>query len=163
MLKTTSKTRMFVLAFFVLGFAALSFASEPQDEPTLRIEAEMHTGPIVAIGTDKAERVLVTGSLEKTIKVWELRTGRLVKTLRPPIGSGGEGSINAVAVSPDGRHVAGGGGLDMSGIRVSLFTYSTSKQALLFNAVQDCQTIYCVSPTRRMGDTLPLGWRGKTG
>jgi WD40 repeat protein len=78
-------------------------------EPILKIEAGMHIAKIDRIGIDKAERFLVTGSLDKTIKVWELRTGRLIKTLRPPIGGGKEGKIYAVAISPDGRHVAGGG------------------------------------------------------
>jgi WD40 repeat protein len=78
-------------------------------EPILKIETGMHIAVIYTIGIDKAERFLVTGSNDKTIKVWELRTGRLIKTLRPPIGSGDEGKIYAVAISPDGRHVAGGG------------------------------------------------------
>jgi len=78
-------------------------------EPILKIETGMHTAPIRRIGIDSAERFLITGSDDKTIKVWELKTGKLIKTLRPPIGNGNEGKIYAVAISPDGRHVAGGG------------------------------------------------------
>jgi WD40 repeat protein len=52
------------------------------------------------IGIDSAERYLVTGSDDKTIKVWELKRGKLIKTLRPPIGNGDEGKIYAVAISP---------------------------------------------------------------
>jgi WD40 repeat protein len=78
-------------------------------EPILKIETGMHTAPIMRIGIDSAERYLVTGSDDKTIKVWELKRGKLIKTLRPPIGNGNEGKIYAVAISPDGRHIAGGG------------------------------------------------------
>jgi len=78
-------------------------------EPILKIETGMHTALIRRIGIDSAERYLVTGSDDKTIKVWELKTGKLIKTLRPPIGNGNEGKIYAVAISPDGRHIAGGG------------------------------------------------------
>jgi WD40 repeat protein len=78
-------------------------------EPILKIETGMHTAPIMRIGIDSAERYFVTGSYDKTIKVWELKTGKLIKTLRPPIGNGKEGMIYAVAISPDGRHIAGGG------------------------------------------------------
>jgi len=69
----------------------------------------MHTANITHIGVDAAGRYLVTGSDDKTVRVWELATGRLLRTLRPPIGAGDEGKIYAVAISPDGRLVAAGG------------------------------------------------------
>jgi WD40 repeat protein len=78
-------------------------------EPILKIETGMHTAPIIKIAIDGWERYLVTGSHDKTIKVWDLKTGKLIKTLRHPIGNGKEGMIYAVAISPDGRHIAGGG------------------------------------------------------
>jgi len=99
-----------LLLIFLLTFISTTvFSADPPKEPILRIDTGMHTAPIIRIGIDSAERYLVTGSDDKTIKVWELRTGRLIKTLRPPIGSGNEGRIYAVAISPDGRHVAAGG------------------------------------------------------
>ena len=94
-------------------------------EPILKIETGMHIAKIDRIGIDKAERFLVTGSLDKTIKVWELRTGRLIKTLRPPIGSGNEGKIYAVAISPDGRHVAGGGWTGYESVSIYIFDLKT--------------------------------------
>jgi WD40 repeat protein len=66
----------------------------------------MHTAVIYRIGVDAAERYLVTGSADKTVRVWELATGRLLRTLRPPIGAGDEGKVFAVALSPDGNTVA---------------------------------------------------------
>jgi WD domain, G-beta repeat len=83
--------------------------SQPSSQPTLRIETEMHTAPIDRIGVDAAGRYLVTGSVDKTVRVWELATGRLLRTLRPPIGKGDEGKIHAVAISPDGSLIAAGG------------------------------------------------------
>jgi len=132
MLKMTSKARMFFLALFVLGFGSLAKASEPQDEPILKIETGMHIAVMRRIGIDKAERFLVTGSIDKTIKVWELRTGRLIKTLRPPTGSGNEGKIYAVAISPDGRHVAGGGwtGWDWEGT-ASIYIFDLNTGSLV--------------------------------
>src|SRR5207245_6568331 len=41
--------------------------------------------------------------------VWELATGRLLQTIRVPIGSGHEGKIFAVGLSPDGRTIVCGG------------------------------------------------------
>jgi len=53
--------------------------------------------------------VLATVSDDKTARVWDLATGKLLRTLRPPIGLGPEGKLAAVAVSPDGRIAACGG------------------------------------------------------
>jgi len=121
------------LAMSVMLLLTLTaFADEPPTAPILKIETGMHIAAITSIGIDKGERFLVTGSLDKTIKVWELRTGRLIKTLRPPIGSGNEGKIYAVAISPDGRHVAAGGwtGWDWGGI-ASIYIFDLNTGSLV--------------------------------
>jgi WD40 repeat protein len=84
-------------------------AAQPSAQPVLRIETGTHTAVIRRIGVDAAGRYLVTGSDDKTVRVWELATGRLQRALRPPIGEGYEGKIYAVAISPDGRLIAAGG------------------------------------------------------
>ena len=78
----------------------------PSEQGILRIETGMHNDTIRRIGLDRERRSLVTGSDDKTVRVWNLKDGTLVKTLRPPIGSGNEGRIYAVAISPDGKTVA---------------------------------------------------------
>ena len=78
-------------------------------QPILRVETGMHTAKINRIGVDAAGRYLVTASDDKTVRVWEVATGRLLRTLRPPIGAKSEGVINAVAISPDGRYIVAGG------------------------------------------------------
>jgi len=102
-------TTLITIIILILLGSLYCLAAEPPREPILRIETGMHTSVIKRISTDKDERFLVTGSDDKTIRVWELRTGRLLKVIRPPIGEGNEGKIYAVAISPDGRHIAGGG------------------------------------------------------
>ena len=98
-----------LLQVFQNGYGAATYASEAPKDPILRIETGMHTAHIVKIGIDEKNRYLVTGSLDKTIRVWELATGRLIRTLRPPIGDGNEGMIHGVAISPDGKTIACGG------------------------------------------------------
>jgi WD40 repeat protein len=90
-------------------FSPETKAAEPPREPILKIETGMHTAAIKRIGVDAENRYLVTGSNDKTIRVWELAAGRLVKIIRPPIGDGNEGLIFGVAMSPDGRNIACGG------------------------------------------------------
>lgn len=81
-------------------------AVEPPSEPILRIENGMHTAAIRRIGIDAENRYLVAGSDDKTVRVWDLSTGRLIKILRIPVGDGHEGTVFAVAMSPDGRTIA---------------------------------------------------------
>ena len=101
-----------LMAWLVISMAASAGsarAAEPPTAPMLRLETGMHTAMIRRIGIDAANRYLVTGSEDKTVRVWELVTGRLLRTLRPPIDVGNEGRIDAVALSPDGRTVAAAG------------------------------------------------------
>jgi len=84
-------------------------ASEPPADPVLRIDPGMHTAPIWRVAVDARGRWLVTGSHDRTARVWDLTTGRLQRVLRPPLGSGEEGKLYAVALSPDGATVALGG------------------------------------------------------
>src|SRR5262249_44042462 len=54
-------------------------------------------------------QMLATASFDKTVRLWSLATGEQLTVLRPAIGSGAEGELFAVAVSPDGRFVVTGG------------------------------------------------------
>jgi WD40 repeat protein len=99
----------FVLVLLLVLFNGRLQASEPSNEPILRLETGMHTASIEKIAVDAQNRFLVTGSTDKTVRVWELSTGRPLKILRPPIAEGGAGRIYSVAVSPDGKTIACGG------------------------------------------------------
>ncbi|MDM8564817.1 caspase family protein [Candidatus Halobeggiatoa sp. HSG11] len=89
------------------------------DEPILRINTDMHTDAITSIDIDANERFLVTGSKDKTIRVWSLpeewdkknlEGAKLEQVLRPPIQEGSNiGQINTVAISPDGKQIIAGG------------------------------------------------------
>jgi WD40 repeat protein len=69
----------------------------------------MHTARINRIGIDENETTLVTASNDKTVRVWDLKTGRLKKILRVPAGLNRDGRLYAVALSPDGKTVVAGG------------------------------------------------------
>ena len=78
-------------------------------EPLLTIESGLHAGSLRSLSVDRANRWLVTGSSDKTVRIWDLPSGNPAGIIRPPIGRGGDGIINAVAVSPDGGIIACGG------------------------------------------------------
>jgi WD40 repeat protein len=107
-----------------------AFAAEPPTEPVLRIDPGMHTAMITRIATDAAGRFLVTASNDKSLRVWELPTGRLIRTIRPPAGDGDEGKLYSVALSPDGRTIAASGWTKLgsdSGNTIYLFDRATGE------------------------------------
>jgi WD40 repeat protein len=88
--------------------------SVPPTEPILRIEMGMHSGAIWGIGVDAGCHLMVTGSEDKTARLWELPQSsvvepKLLHVLRVPIGPGNDGTVHAVALSPDGQLIAAGG------------------------------------------------------
>jgi WD40 repeat protein len=95
------------------------------DQPVLVVEPGMHTAPIRAVGADAAGRLAVTGSWDKTVRVWSLTDGKLLQTIRMPVGAGSIGEIYAVAMSPDGDLVAAGG--QTAGTILYLFETHTGK------------------------------------
>jgi WD40 repeat protein len=94
--------------------------------PVLRLETGMHTAPIRAAAVDAGGRLLATASFDKTVRLWSLATGEQLRVLRPAIGSGAEGELFALAVSPDGRFVVTGGwtGFEWEGAN-SLYVFET--------------------------------------
>jgi hypothetical protein len=51
----------------------------PDQEPVLRIETGMHTAPIRRIGVDAACRLAATASDDKTVRLWSLPDGKLLR------------------------------------------------------------------------------------
>jgi len=79
------------------------------DRPVLAIDLGMHTNDIVSAGADAEGRWGVTGSHDKTVRVWSLADGALLLTIRLPAGPGDLGQGRSVAMSPDGALIAVGG------------------------------------------------------
>jgi WD40 repeat protein len=109
--KPSVTLRLFVFLGLIACFIqpARAQTGTPSHQPTLRIETGVHTASINRIGVDEANRYLVTGSDDKTARVWELSTGKLLRTIRAPIGMGDEGKLYSVAITPDGATVAASG------------------------------------------------------
>jgi hypothetical protein len=77
--------------------------------PVLRLETGYHTAAIRALSVSGDERLALTASEDKTARLWDLATGRLLRTIRPAVEPGKVGMLYAAALSPDGRVAALGG------------------------------------------------------
>ena len=79
------------------------------ENPILTVDPGMHTAAIQCAAKDAAGHWGVTGSLDKTVRIWSLADGELVRTIRLPTGPERVGMVYDVAMSPDGVLIAAGG------------------------------------------------------
>lgn len=112
----------------------------------------MHTAMINRIATDAAGRYAVTASDDKTARVWEVATGKLLKVLRPPLDKNEEGMLYAVALSPDGKIVTVGGWTKLGseiGHAVYLFERSSGRLVQRLQGLQNVINNLTFSPDGR--------------
>ncbi|MDX2203616.1 MAG: caspase family protein [Hyphomicrobiaceae bacterium] len=69
----------------------------------------MHTAVIRQIAASRDCSLLVSGSEDKSVRLWRLPSGRALATLRPPSGEDNNGRVYSVAMPPDGQWIAAGG------------------------------------------------------
>lgn len=105
--------RRLVVFLLLVGVCVCALAQQVKVYP--RIETGTHTARVNRIGVDAAQRFLFSVSDDKTARLWDLHSGKLLKVLRPPIGDGKEGELFAVASSPDEAEVAVGGFTEAEG------------------------------------------------
>lgn len=96
-------------AWLVAGAVAARAEYMPRQTPQLRVETGMHTAGIWRLDTSADGKLLVTGSDDKTVRLWSTEDGSLLRIFRLPIAPGSEGKVYSVAISPDGKLVAVGG------------------------------------------------------
>src|SRR5260370_17173017 len=102
---TRSRLKAPVILIALTGLVAtfprsINAQNEPTREPILRIETGMHTAAIKRIGVDSVGKFLLTASDDKTARVWDVATGKLLRVLRVPVGHGNERKLFAAALSP---------------------------------------------------------------
>jgi WD40 repeat protein len=153
---------------FTLGLALALLVAFPLDarpqpsEPILTIEAGLHAGSLRSMATDEANRFLVTGSSDKTVRVWDLPSGRLLGILRPPVGRGGDGAIMAVAISPDGSTIACGGRTRETDQSRSIYLFDRESRRMLKRVPGLPDTISYLKFSR-YGRVLAAGLSGQGG
>lgn len=114
----------------------------------------VHAEDITCITISKDDRIVVTGSADKTLKLWTADGGKLLRTIQKH-----EGPISCVAVTPDCKRVISGAldGLvrvfniedgelvwNLTGSFESLVTVKSNKYSnILIAASADCKVRVC--------------------
>src|SRR6185369_6923530 len=93
-----------------VGVPAAPTQTSPQARPSLGDKPELilqtgHTQSVNAVAFSPDNRWLASGGKDDVIKIWDLNTGNILRTLY-----GHSSNINALAVSDDGQLLASGSG-----------------------------------------------------
>jgi len=86
-----------------------------------------HTGAITSLAVTPDGKRLVTGSLDKTARLWDLETGTLIQVFK-----GHTGCVNAVAITSDGRWLVTGSGCFGADNTARLWDLATGKCTKVF-------------------------------
>ena len=79
------------------------------DRPVLAVDPGMHTATLKAQAVDAGGRYAITGGTDRTVRIWSVADGKLLRTIYIPVGPDPVGAVFAVAISPDGSTIAAGG------------------------------------------------------
>jgi WD40 repeat protein len=97
---------------------ALTLAERPKAQAMqhraillLMLDTGGHMAAIKDIAFTPDAKQLVSAGDDKVIRIWDWREGVTIRTIRGLVGTGDEGKIYALALSPDGRWLAVGGWL----------------------------------------------------
>src|SRR5262249_45147017 len=88
----------------LLAFALTTLVGAADEAPGLVATLKGHTEAVYGIAFTPDGRFVVTGSGDRTIKVWETAAGKELKTFAGPAGH--PNLVTAVAASPDGSLIA---------------------------------------------------------
>lgn len=119
-----------MIVFAVMLSCCIFHSKDIEIKPMLHLNTSMHTSDIWGLDTDQRGKYVLTASQDKTARLWDTKTGDLIRIFRPPIDTGSEGMLYAGAISPDGKTAAVGGytGYDWTGtFNVYIFNAKTGE------------------------------------
>jgi membrane-associated protease RseP (regulator of RpoE activity) len=113
----------------------VELAAEPQPVPILQLDTGGHMAVIKGIAFTPDGRQLVSASEDKTIRVWDLASGKTVRTIRGESAPGPAGKVYAMALSLDGKWLVAGGMFHPSdpkaGSVIRLYDFASGKLVAL--------------------------------
>lgn len=92
----------------LLAQADINPTGDPKLAPErmLAVDSGGHTGGVYRLIQSTYGDQLISVGLDKTIRIWDLKTGAPLQVLRPPVDRGAHGYLYAASLSPDGTLLA---------------------------------------------------------
>jgi WD40 repeat protein len=94
--------RLLILGSFCTLISTLSLGQEPR----IVIDSKGHTARINNLHFSSDGNTIVSISEDKTIKVWNVESGKMIRKFESEMGDGPEGMFYASDLSPDGKLLA---------------------------------------------------------
>lgn len=91
-----------------------------------------HTATVTDLVFSSDSEVLFSASADKTIRAWNVRSGESFRTYTGEIGSGDEGQYATIALSPDDKILAAGGGFPGSLGTIRLYDVDSGNLSRIF-------------------------------
>ena len=140
------------ITLIIITIILISALSTAKEKPVLVIDPGGHQAMIKDVMFTNDGRYLISASVDKTIRVWNVRTGRISRIIRGQIGKGDEGKIYAAALSPDNEWLAVGGW--MTGTRletdaIRLYHFPTGRLTSLLKGHTNVIYSLAFSPNSR--------------
>ena len=141
------------IAVALFGLATLAFAparaenqgpnpgTDLYDRPVLAIDPGMHTAAITSQAVDAAGHFAVTGSADRTVRVWSIADLKLLRTIWIPVGPESVGAIFAVAISPDGSTIAAGGWTERITVGTVIYLFERESGKLIRRIAGDLPNV----------------------
>ncbi|MDM0053041.1 caspase family protein [Variovorax sp. J22R115] len=123
----------------------------------------MHTAAIGQMRADEPRNRVVTISSDRTVRIWQLPSLRLIRVLRLPQEGSIEGLPAGLAISPDGRTIAVGGWTGVTWAKTAsiyLYDSATGRMIRRIDGLADVISALDWSPDGRF---LAVGMGGRSG
>jgi len=110
--------------YFLLIFTA---TAQAEIIPTLMLDHGAHKGIIRDVIFTKDGKYLISSSDDKTVRVWNVKKGRLSRTVFWDQSKGAQGSVYAIALTKDNKYLAVGGRMPL----IYIYNFSSGKVTAL--------------------------------
>jgi WD40 repeat protein len=148
---------LLLLICILLPLATFASEEDPGIHPIRTIKA--HDGVVASLAFSPDAKYILSGGADKTMKLWEAATGKLVRTFE-----GHTGMITSVACSPDGKYALSGS-WDRT---VRLGDIQTGKETAVFLGHESMVNTVAFSPNGKYAlsgssDNMLKLWEVQTG
>src|SRR5437588_1439370 len=98
--------KRFLFLLIILASAGSARGQATKESPILVLDAGGHTDSIPTVLFTPDGKQVISVSKDRTARIWDVASGEMLRTLRPPIGPGIGGTLFAGAITPNGKYLA---------------------------------------------------------